>query len=181
MLLVYKKIHILKVLLGRNGTEHIRYYQRTYRYFVSGQEYTLNVVETDSKPYKAIKYNSSNPNEAETHEGINTETIVIFFIGLISIFSPFILKIINTKKISEIKYKFLRMSKRNIIKIVTVCFWGYLAFSLILVLKEFFMTPNWNQFVMQYSKSEIIIECIIYIIARCHIKKYTSHFNIFRN
>ena len=74
------------------GTRKIRYYQRKYVYIVSGQAYTLNIVEVDSNPYKTIKYNPKNPNEAETYEGINTETIVVFFIGLICIFCPFIVK-----------------------------------------------------------------------------------------
>lgn len=177
-LLVYKRILILERVLGSNEGA-IYYYQRTYLYIVSGQEYTLNTVDYDSKPYKEIKYNPSNPYEAETYEGINTETIVIFFISLICIFSPFILKFIDTKKTDELKQKVLKMSKRNIIKIATVCFWGYLGLSLISVLKEVFLTPNWSQIVTQYSQLEIILECTIFIIGRCDFKKSTSYFNIF--
>ena len=114
-----------------------------------------------------------------TYEGINTETIVIFFIGLICIFSHFILKFINTKKTDELKYKILKMSKRNIIKIATICFWGYLGLSLIAVLKEVFLTPNWSQIATQYSQLEIILECTIFIIGRCDFKKSTNYFNIF--
>lgn len=71
------------------------------------------------------------------------------------------------------------MSKRNIIKIATVCFWGYLGLSLVSVLKEIFLTPNWSQIVTQYSQLEIILECTIFIISRCDIKKSTNYFNIF--
>lgn len=161
------------------GTEHIRYYQRTYLYTVSGQEYTFNTIEVDSKPYKTIKYNSINPNEAETYEGLNTETIVVFLIGIICIFSHFILKFINTKKISELKDKILKMSKRNIIKIVTACFCGYLGFSLVLALKELFLPQNLSQIITQYSKLEIIVECFGYILARCNFKQFTNYFIIF--
>lgn len=161
------------------GTNNIQYYQREYIYIVSGQEYKLNTVEIYSKPCKTIKYNPINPKEAETFEGINKETIFIFVVGVIGIFSPFILKFINTKKINEIKSKVLRSSKTNVIKIVTVCFWGYLAISLISVLKEIFLTPNWSQIATQYSQLEIIIECSIYIIGRCGFEKSTSYFNIF--
>ena len=155
------------------------YYQRTYFYIVSGQEYTLDTVDVDSKPYKTIKYNPSNPYEAETYEGINTETIVVFFIGLICICSPFILKFINTKKTHELKQNVLKMFKRNIIKIATVCFWGYLGISLIYILKEVFLTPNWSQIVTQYSQLEIILECTIFIIGRFDFKKSASYSNIF--
>ena len=72
------------------------------------------------------------------------------------------------------------MSKRNIYKIATVCFWGYLGLSVIAVLKEVFLTPNWIQIVTQYSTLEIIIECSIYIIGRSCFKKSTIYFNIFR-
>lgn len=123
--------------------------------------------------------NPRNPYEAETCEGINIETKIAFFIGLICIFNHFILKFTNTKKINEIRYKILRMTKRNIIKIVTVLFWCHLGTSLILVLKEVFWTPNWNQIVTQYYKLEIILECFIYIVSRCGFKKSTSYFNIF--
>ena len=155
-LLVYKRILILERVLGSNGGT-IYYYQRTYLYIVSGQEYILNTVDIDSRPYNTIKYNPSNPYEAETYEGINTETIVIFFIGLICIFNPFILKFINIKKTNELNHKILKMSRRNIIKIATVCFWGYLGLSLISILKELFLTPNWSQIVTQYSQLEIMI------------------------
>ena len=78
------------------------------------------------------------------------------------------------------KYKFLIMSKRNIIKIITVCFWCYMAISLTSILKDFFITPNWNQIAMQYSKFEIIMECITYVIGRFNFRKFTSYINIFR-
>ena len=77
--------------------------------------------------------------------------------------------------------KFFKMSKRNIIKIITIFFWGYLGLSLIFTLKDFFMSPDWNQIVMQYSKSEIITKCTSYIIIRFYIKKHSSNFYIFRN
>lgn len=180
VLLAHKKALILKLLLGRKSTKHIRYYKREYLYVVSGREYTLNTVETNSKPYKTIKYNPSNPNEAETYEGVNTETIVIFFIALIGIFSPFIVKIVKNHKTNTIKRKLFILSKRNIIKILTVFLIGYLGLSLILSLKNLFLTPNWSQIVIQYSRLEIFIECFIYIINRFGFKKLTSHFNIFR-
>ena len=104
---------------------------------------------------------------------------MIFFIGLICIFSPFILKFIDYKKTDELKHKIIKMSKKNIIKIATGCFWGYLGVSLILVLKEVFLAPNWSQIVKQYSQLEIFIECSTYIIGRCHFKKSILYFNIF--
>ena len=73
------------------------------------------------------------------------------------------------------------MSKRNIIRIITLCFWIYLGFSLISILQEIFMSPDWEQAIMQYSKYEIIIRCVIFIITRFHFKKHANHFNIFRN
>ena len=93
--------------------------------------------------------------------------------------SPFILKFINTKKTDELKHKILKGSKRNIIQIATICFWGYLGLSLISILKELFLTPNWSQRVTQYSQVEMILECTIFIIGRCDFKKLTSYFNIF--
>lgn len=42
-------------------------------------------------------------------------------------------------KIQTIKDKFLRMSKRNMIKVITICFWGYMLLSLIFILKEAFL------------------------------------------
>lgn len=184
MLLVRKKNLILKLVPGSDGIKRVRYYQREYVYVVSGQEYTLNTIEVDSKAYKTIKYNPRNPNEAETYKGINTETIIVFLIGLISVFSPFILKITNTKRINEIKYKLLRMSKRNILKIVTGCFWGYMALSLVLTLKEAFLELNLNQIEMQYFKFEInveFVELVIFIVGRCSFEKFTSYFNVFRD
>lgn len=154
-------------------------YKRTYLYIVSGQEYTLNSCEFNIFPYKLIKYDSSNPHIAKIYKKNNIE-IVIFFIGLICLFSPLILKFIGIKKINELKYKILNMSKRNIIKITRICFYGYMGLSLIFVLRETFFTPNWNQLVTQYSQSEIILECAISIIVRCIFKKYTCHFIIFR-
>ncbi len=182
MLFAQKKIRILEIVIGNGGD--IKYYQRTYLYNISGKEYTLNTVEINSKACKTIRYNPNNPYDAETYEGINTETLVIFFIGIICISSPFILNITNTinnKKISEIKYKFLRMSKKNILKITTISFWIYMAVSLTFTLREFFLAPNWNQVVMQYSQSEIITECAIFIVTRCSFKKFASYFNIFRS
>ena len=178
-LFAQKKIRILEIVIGNGGT---RYYQRTYLYTISGKEYALNTVETNRKAYKTIRYNPNNPYDAETYEGINTETLVIFFIGIICLSSPFILNIANTisnEKISKIKYKFLRMSKKNILKIVTISFWIYMAVSLTFTLKEVFLDPNWNQVVIQYSQSEIIIECATFIVARCSFKKSASYFNIF--
>ena len=83
------------------------------------------------------------------------------------------------EKTDELKRKILKISKRNIIKIATVCFWGYFALSLISILKELFLTPNWSQIVIQYSQLEIILECTIFIIGRCDFKKFASYFNIF--
>ncbi len=85
------------------------------------------------------------------------------------------------KEITKMKYKFLKMSKRNILKIITCCFWGYLTLSLILTLREVFLSPDWSQIIMQYSKAEIIIECIFFIITRCYFTKCTDYFNIFRS
>ena len=62
------------------------------------------------------------------------------------------------------------MSKRNIIKIATACFWGYLAVSLMFILKEVFLTPDWSQIVTEYSQIEIIIECAIYIVSGLILK-----------
>lgn len=166
-------------IVNNDGTDS--YYQREYTYIVSGEEYTIDCFEAKRKPYKIIKYNPNNPNEARTYEGINIEDIVIFCIGVILICSSFILNIENSnEKLNEIKYKFLRMSKRNIIKFITVCFWGYMTLSLIFTLKEVFFAPDWNQIVMQYSQAEIIIECIIFIVGRCSFRKSTYYFNIFR-
>ena len=173
-----KKIRTLEIVIGNGG---IRYYQRTYLYTISDKEYALNTVETNSKAYKTIKYNPNNPYEAETYKGINAETLVIFFIGLICIFSSFILNIINKEKISEIKYKFFRMSKKNILKIITMSFWVYMAVSLTITLREVFLAPNWNQVVMQYSQSEIITEYAIFIVSRYSFKKFSSYFNISRS
>ena len=102
-LLVRKKTHILEPVLGNGGT--IWYYQRTYLYIVSGQEYTLDTVDIDSRPYKTIKYNPSNPYEAETYEGINTETIVIFFCFLNFIFWAFLLSVFSKFLISILYLK----------------------------------------------------------------------------
>ena len=130
------------------------------------------------KAYKTIRYNPNNPYDAETYEEINIENLIILVIGLICISSPFLLNIINNEKISEIKYKFFRISKRNILKIITISFWIYMAVSLAFILKEILLNPNWNQVVMQNSKSEIIIECANFIVARCSFTKFASYFNI---
>ena len=149
-----------------SGDVRTKYYERTYLYTISGKEYKLYTVETNRKPYKTIRYNSNNPNYAETYDGINTE-IVVCFIGLICIFIPYILNntnIINKEKISAIKYKFYRISKKNILKTITIIFWLYMAVSIIFTLKEFMLDPNWYQILAPNSQFEII--------ARYSSKKY---------
>lgn len=155
-------------------------YQREYKYIVSGQKYVLTSYEVKGSPYKIIKYNPNNPNEAQVYESISISSIIILGTGLILVCSPFILNIINDKKICEIKYKFLIMSKRNIIKIITICFWGIMLFSLIVTLNEIIFEPDWGNVLNQYSKTEIILECSIYLVARCNFKESKTYFNIFR-
>lgn len=134
------------------------------------------------KLYENIRYNPNNPKEAKIYEGINTEAIV-FFIGLICLCSPFILKYfnnINKEKLNNIKHKILRVSKQNIEKTITVCFWGYMIVSTILVLKDIFSPQNLSQIAEQYYEIEIIIKLAIFLISRSSFEKFTSYSNIFR-
>lgn len=154
----------------KNYDEGATTYYREYKYIVSGQKYVLTNYDAKRTPYKIIKYNPNDPNEARVYESINIDSIVILGIGLILICSPFILNVINEEKVREVKQKFLIMSKRNIIKIITICFWGIMLFSLIVTLNEVFFETNWGQALSQYSKIEIILECFIFIVSRCNIK-----------
>ena len=73
------------------------------------------------------------------------------------------------------------MSKRNILRTLTISFWIYMAVSLTFTLREVFLDPDWNQVVMQNSQSEIIKKYVIFVIARCRFKRYAMYFNIFRS
>ena len=81
--------------------------------------------------------------------------------------------ITTNEKISVIKYKLLRISKKNILKTITIIFWIYMLFSLIFALKEVFSDPNWQ--LIQYSQIEIIESAILATIltaVRCVFKKF---------
>lgn len=83
-------------------------------------------------------------------------------------------------KLQTIKNRLLRMSKRNMIKVITVYFWISIVLSLIFTVKEVFLELSWAQASIQ-SSAEIIIEYSIFIVGRGNIKKYTTYFNIFRS
>lgn len=55
------------------------------------------------------------------------------------------------------KEKFCNETKKKIINIVTICFWGYIGIYLIFALKEVFLDSDWNEMSKQYSTLEIII------------------------
>ena len=137
------------------------YYQRRYCYTVDGKEYTLSSSEVNKKPYKIIKYNPNNPNEAKTYELLNLGTIVISLIGLICVFSPFISSMMekNKEKTNDLKYKIFRFSKRNMIKMITICFCLYVVLSLNYAVEEVFLeiglTPS--EFFSEVDFSQITI------------------------
>ena len=62
------------------------------------------------------------------------------------------------------------MTKRKTIKIIKICFWGYMVISLLFTLKKVFLTPESIQNVKQYSEAEIVIYCCISIIDRSGFK-----------
>lgn len=155
------------------GSNDERVYERQYTYIVNGEEYVLDTVENNSKAYKTIKYNINNPKAAKIYTGINLETIIIFFVSLALIFNPFILKMVKIQDKPKLKW-----GKTNITTLVRYCFWGYMAFSIALFLREFFWAPDWAELI-QYSRIEIILKMGMFILARNIWEKYTSYFNIF--
>ena len=155
------------------GSNDERVYERQYTYIVNGEEYVLDTVENNSKAYKTIKYNINNPKVAKIYTGINLETIIIFFVSLALIFNPFILKMVKIQDKPKLKW-----GKTNITTLVRYCFWGYMAFSIALFLREFFWAPDWSELI-QYSRIEIILKMGMFILARNIWEKYTSYFNIF--
>ncbi len=147
-------------------------YERKYLYYVSGKEYELNSISVEKKPCKVIKYNPNNPDEARAYSGVtNIDGIVLFFIGLLFMFGPNLLKVDGLRiKLDELKDKFLKISKRNILQVVRICFWCSIMYSLLLSVREIFLEPNWNEITLQYTKLEIIMECIFFIMQRCTIE-----------
>lgn len=163
--------------------EQTAVYNRKYLYYVSGKEYELNDISVEKKPCQVIKYNPNNPDEARAYDGVtNTDGVVLFFIGLLLMFGPNLLKIDAIRiKLDELKDKFLRISKRympqvvriskrNMLNFVRICFWCSIMYSLSLSVREMLLETNWNEALLQYTKLEIIMECIFFIIQRCNIE-----------
>lgn len=144
--------------------------QRIYTYTVNGQKYKIIEVEANTKPNKFVKYDPTNPNIAKSYGGnINLDSIVVLLVGFIFVFNPFIINFVNNnEKIYEIKDKIIAMSKRNILKTITICFWIYMFFSVVGTLISIASSPEWSTAILEYSLAEIIMECAIFFIARCH-------------
>lgn len=107
--------------------------------------------------------------------------VVFLIIGLLCLFSPLLLKLVNFEKIAKMKEKIFKICKRNASKVVDICFWVYLGISLLLLLSEEFMTAGWTQIVSQHTKLEILFECFTFIIMRSGCTKFTCYIDIFRN
>lgn len=144
--------------------------QRIYTYTVNGQKYKIIEVEANTKPNKFVKYDPANPSIAKSYGGnINLDSIVVLLVGFIFVFNPFIINFVNNnEKIYEIKDKIITISKRNILKIITICFWVYMLFSVVGTLISIASSPEWSTAILEYSLAEIIMECAIFFIARCH-------------
>lgn len=144
--------------------------QRIYTYTVNGQKYKIIEVEANTKPNKFVKYDPTNPSIAKSYGGnINLDSIVVLLVGFIFVFNPFIINFVNNnEKIYEIKDKIIAMSKRNILKTITICFWIYMFFSVVGTLISIASSPEWSTAILEYSLAEIIMECAIFFIARCH-------------
>lgn len=147
-------------------------YERKYLYYVSGKGYELNSISAEKKPCKVIKYNPNDPDEARAYSGVTSiNGIFLFLIGLLFMFGPNLLKIDGLRiKLDELKDKFLRISKRNMLQVVRICFWCSIMYSLSLSVREILLEHNWNEVLLQYTKLEIIMECILFIIQRCTIE-----------
>lgn len=74
----------------------------------------------------------------------------------------------SLKKIYEIKDKIIKMSKRNILKTITICFWIYMLFSAVGTLISIIVSPEWSTAILEYSLAEIIVECAFFFITRCY-------------
>lgn len=109
-------------------------------------------------------------NNYEENTNDNLVSIIVLCIGILFLISPIVLNDKSVEKLKEIKNIILKMSKRNIIKTVTICFWIYLGISLILILKNIFLVPDWNQIVVEYSKFQIIVECLVATFVRCSFR-----------
>ena len=109
-------------------------------------------------------------NNYEEYTNDNLVSIIVLCIGILFLISPIALNDKSVEKLKEIKNIILKMSKRNIIKTVKICFWIYLGNSLILILKNIFLVPDWNQIVVEYSKFQIIVEYLVAIFVRCSFK-----------
>ena len=81
--------------------------------------------------------------------------LVIFIIG-------FSFRFIPPEKLSKIQNYLYTMSKRNVLKIITVCFWIYMIISFVALTQECVLTLEFSRFSAQNSSPAAIMYIIQY-------------------